>query len=189
MLQRYLALFSIHDCPAIATAPLSIPERITELYKEHNPSKLDTVTSLLTKYEGHEEELLATIKKKYGVAAAKSHDSDDEPPSVCPRDGQRWYVVRDAPWTADSTAHYDELNTLRLKELQKRARAAGIEEAEVEAACDNEDPTDDDDMSRKNLVTMLLDKEPDPFLEQAASGGGGVGVEKYLKEGSGPATK
>ena len=57
-----------------ATAPQSIPEQIAKFYEEHNPSKLDTVPVLLTKYEGHEEELLATIKEKYGVTAELGKD-------------------------------------------------------------------------------------------------------------------
>jgi hypothetical protein len=40
---------------------------IAQLYGEHNPEKVDTVPSLLAKYQGHEEELLVRIKEKYGI--------------------------------------------------------------------------------------------------------------------------
>lgn len=42
-------------------------ELIRELYKEHNPSKLDSVDGLLNKYVGQEQDLYLTICRKYSV--------------------------------------------------------------------------------------------------------------------------
>lgn len=40
---------------------------IRDLYKEHNPTKLDSVDQLLTKYSGQEQDLYLTICRKYSV--------------------------------------------------------------------------------------------------------------------------
>ena len=116
-------------------------------------------------------------------AAADVAEGEESP---CTREGQRWFIERDAPWTADSTAHYDELSTLRLKELQLRARNANVSAELIEHALDNDDPTNDDEQSRENLIALLMEAEPDPFLEESDES---APVHGFLKEGSGAATK
>lgn len=68
----------------ICAGDASIAEQITALYAEHNPSKLDAVPGLLSKYAGHEEELLATIQEKYSAK-----ESSPSPPTPAPRKSGR----------------------------------------------------------------------------------------------------
>ena len=56
------------------SATAAIRLEIERLYAKHNPSKLESVPALLTKYEGVEQELLYSIKQKYDVAEI---DMDD----------------------------------------------------------------------------------------------------------------
>lgn len=41
--------------------------KLTEFYKEHNPSKISSVTANLAKYEGKEDELFRKLYQKYGL--------------------------------------------------------------------------------------------------------------------------
>ena len=77
-------------------------ERLTAFYTKYEPSKVGSVATLLTKYKGKEENLLAAMVKKYGpeptpeeVAGGDDDDdddddeSDDEDPTVAPgKDGR-----------------------------------------------------------------------------------------------------
>ncbi len=38
-----------------------------EFYSQHNPSKIADIPDILSKYAGREAELLARLKKQYGV--------------------------------------------------------------------------------------------------------------------------
>ena len=43
-------------------------KQLTQIYEEHNPSKMAKTELLLIKYKGSEAALLAAVKDKYGVA-------------------------------------------------------------------------------------------------------------------------
>ncbi len=73
--------------PLYAGEAASIAERITALYAEHNPSKLDAVPGLMSKYAGHEEELLATVQEKY--SAKESSPSSAAPTSALKKSGRK----------------------------------------------------------------------------------------------------
>jgi len=55
-------------------------ERITNLYKKYDASKLSSVPSLLVKYKGNEEKLIRAMVTKYGPEPAPEEmdDGDDE---------------------------------------------------------------------------------------------------------------
>lgn len=42
-------------------------EEVTEFYRQHNPTKLSSVSDILDKYEGREEELLRKLYKQYNI--------------------------------------------------------------------------------------------------------------------------
>ncbi len=46
-----------------------IEAQIVALYQQHNPSKLSAIPGLMAKYAGAEEELLVTIREKYGLGS------------------------------------------------------------------------------------------------------------------------
>lgn len=56
-----------HSSSTSSTTALAIRSEIEKLYWKHNPAKLDSVPQLLVKYEGLEQELLDSIRKKYGA--------------------------------------------------------------------------------------------------------------------------
>lgn len=64
--------------PATTDVPPPLPsqdsknykEIITALYQKHNPEKLNDIPTLLEKYKGQEEEMIAKIKNKYEKNAA-----------------------------------------------------------------------------------------------------------------------
>lgn len=66
MLLLLLLSLSLIQTAGAATVA-EIGEQILQLYRVHNPAKVDAVPALLTKYQGAEEQLLATIREKYGV--------------------------------------------------------------------------------------------------------------------------
>lgn len=43
-------------------------EKVFAFYRKFNPTKLDSVPAILTKYSGREDELLDKLKKQYNVA-------------------------------------------------------------------------------------------------------------------------
>ena len=55
------------------------------LYAEHNPGKSDKVPALLSKYEGYEDDLLASIMEKYNVTEPPHHPP---PPPSLPNERQ-----------------------------------------------------------------------------------------------------
>jgi hypothetical protein len=52
----------------------AIRSEIERLYAKHNPGKLGSMPMLLKKYEGMEQELLDSIKQKYGVVEINMDD-------------------------------------------------------------------------------------------------------------------
>jgi hypothetical protein len=46
-----------------------IKQQIEQIYRQHNPEKLDTLPSLFGKYDGIEQELLEAVKEKYGIGS------------------------------------------------------------------------------------------------------------------------
>ena len=64
-----LALCGLHVWCTVSSSASSAEEieaQIVALYQQHNPAKLDAVPGLMAKYAGVEDELLATIREKYG---------------------------------------------------------------------------------------------------------------------------
>jgi density-regulated protein DRP1 len=61
-------------------APWTMEERLTAMYKEYMPEKLDSIPSLLVKYDGKEEKLFEALVKKYGPEPYDPYygDSDSE---------------------------------------------------------------------------------------------------------------
>ena len=59
---------------------MTIAEQILAVYSDKNPDMVPKVPKLLTKYAGHEEELLETIMEKYGVTEAPQHNPAPPPP-------------------------------------------------------------------------------------------------------------
>ena len=59
-------------------APLSLEERLTALYRKHNPEKLDTISEMAAKYSSSSKQakLLKKLKKKYGADAVNEMDAD-----------------------------------------------------------------------------------------------------------------
>lgn len=51
---------------------------LVDFYEAHNPDKLDQVDAILDKYEGREEELMKTLRDKYGVAEQGGEEDGDE---------------------------------------------------------------------------------------------------------------
>merc|ERR1719464_2009709 len=52
---------------------------LTEFYKKHNPSKIDSVADMLDKYAGREEKLYAKLKAKYyGTEEEKEMEPEEE---------------------------------------------------------------------------------------------------------------
>lgn len=60
--------------------PRTIKERLVAFYWKYEPSKVDTIDSLLTKYSGKEEQLFLALTKKYGEEPHDPYytDSDDD---------------------------------------------------------------------------------------------------------------
>ena len=52
-----------------------VKKAIEDIYRKKNPSKLDEIDSLMTKYRGKEAQLLDAIKKKYGQIASTKNSS------------------------------------------------------------------------------------------------------------------
>lgn len=50
-------------------ATADIREELIALYQKHNPSKLEDVDNILSKYAGKEEQLLKAVRDKYSTAA------------------------------------------------------------------------------------------------------------------------
>eukprot|EP01043_Picozoa_sp_COSAG02_P024891 COSAG02_NODE_1379_length_12986_cov_20.681928_2_plen_237_part_00 len=46
-----------------------IEQQIEQIYRQHNPEKLDTLPALFRKYDGIEQELLDAVKEKYGIGS------------------------------------------------------------------------------------------------------------------------
>jgi density-regulated protein DRP1 len=61
-------------------APWTMEERLTAMYKEYMPEKLEAIPSLLEKYAGKEEKLFEALVKKYGPEPYDPYygDSDSE---------------------------------------------------------------------------------------------------------------
>lgn len=53
--------------PPPSKAAVAAEKEVTEIYKEHNPSKLKDVPGLIAKYAGKEGKLLRKLKKKYKI--------------------------------------------------------------------------------------------------------------------------
>ena len=61
--------------PPAALAGPTYRARVETFYRTYNPAKIDDVTSLLSMYEGREEELIAGLVKKYGAEPALDNSS------------------------------------------------------------------------------------------------------------------
>ena len=48
----------------------SVADELRALYAEHNPAKISDIPRLLSKYRGHEEDLLHAVKQKYRCSPA-----------------------------------------------------------------------------------------------------------------------
>ena len=68
-------------------------DRLTRFYRNYDEAKVASVPTLLQKYKGKEEQLLAAMVKKYGpepepeddaADAAATDEEDDEHPRVAP---------------------------------------------------------------------------------------------------------
>jgi density-regulated protein DRP1 len=61
-------------------APWTMEERLTAMYKEYMPEKLEAIPNLLEKYAGKEEKLFEALVKKYGREPSDPYygDSDSE---------------------------------------------------------------------------------------------------------------
>lgn len=51
------------------TGIVRIKKQIEEIYRQHNPDKLDTLPALFEKYDGIEQELLDAVREKYGISS------------------------------------------------------------------------------------------------------------------------
>jgi len=56
------------------TSQHSSREIVINIYKKYNPSKLDSVDSLLKKYKGKESKLIAALRKKYRTIPSDDND-------------------------------------------------------------------------------------------------------------------
>lgn len=59
------------------TNSLSYRDTIVRIYQTHNPSKLDSVDSLLEKYAGKEKKLISALRRKYKLNTENSAISSD----------------------------------------------------------------------------------------------------------------
>ena len=60
-----------------------VRQKVEAFYKEHNPDKLSQVDSILFKYKGREEKLLADLAERYGTpGGSPSSNSPTPPPST-----------------------------------------------------------------------------------------------------------
>jgi len=66
----YMHLFAGNDDEDDEEEELTVEERLTAFYEHYMPEKLDSIPSILVKYEGKEEALFAALTKKYGPEPA-----------------------------------------------------------------------------------------------------------------------
>merc|ERR1712151_283836 len=85
-------------------------ELICEVYKEHNPAKLDDVDNLLTKYRGREELVYRGICDKYNVEPKLPSKKNDD------AEGPKSGVEKYKPLIAEI---YAEHNKEKLGELEE----------------------------------------------------------------------
>ena len=76
LLPRIAALLATLFLPCYTLGGVSPAEQITSIYRQHNPTKLDSVPKLLEKYAGHEDQLLDSVMEKYGLTAADLEGMD-----------------------------------------------------------------------------------------------------------------
>lgn len=78
---------------SVGTASIdNIRQRVVQFYKQHNPSKLDGVDSILEKFAGRERELLVKLHEKYGITVPADimfPDEADQFVVVVPRNHQK----------------------------------------------------------------------------------------------------
>jgi hypothetical protein len=64
---------SVPDVPAVAPTATStektVAQRVRDFYQIHNPSKLESVDSILKAYAGREAQLLEKLKKQYNASS------------------------------------------------------------------------------------------------------------------------
>ena len=56
-----------------------VRQKMEAIYKEHNPEKLGQVNSILFKYKGREEQLLADLEERYGTPGGSQSSTSPTP--------------------------------------------------------------------------------------------------------------
>lgn len=69
---------------------MTIAEQILAVYSEHNPTMVDKVPGLLTKYAGHEAELLESIMEKYDITEVPQHLDPSPPPPASKEEAKKF---------------------------------------------------------------------------------------------------
>jgi hypothetical protein len=74
--------------------------RLTAFYQEHNPSKLGSVDSMLARYQGREEVLLANLVSKYGPepSGVQNEEQKTSAPAEKIRKPQEKPATKSAKW-------------------------------------------------------------------------------------------
>ena len=114
-----------------AAPPPPFKQIIQEIYEKHNPSKLNSIDSLLTKYKGKERKLIAALRKKYAIASTSSSlptDFFDSKPK--------------------EKKDKDSSNTKEWEDFQ--AFAKSVSETEVKAPVEEKDTRDEEDRIEQN---------------------------------------
>lgn len=64
--------------PERPAAPWTVEERLIAFYQKYVPEKIDSIPSLLEKYEGKEEKLFEALVKKYGEEPEDPYDAFED---------------------------------------------------------------------------------------------------------------
>jgi hypothetical protein len=120
--------------PATA-APPPLPSRdsknykeiITAFYQKHNPAKLEEIPTLLEKYKGKEEEMIAKLKKKYekpaATAAPPPQKDNNLKGGYKSYKGRKKYMKRNTKkYVKKDTKKYVKKNKRTLKKYIKKSR-------------------------------------------------------------------
>ena len=115
--------------------PPSFKQIIQDIYEKHNPSKLNSIDSLLTKYKGKERKLIAALRKKYAIA------SSPPPSSSLPTD---FFDSKPKETKKDK----DSTNTKEWEDFQ--AFAKSVSETTVKAPIEVNDTREEEDRIEQN---------------------------------------
>ena len=115
-----------------AAPPPPFKQIIQEIYEKHNPSKLNSIDSLLTKYKGKERKLIAALRKKYAIASPSSSSLPTDFFDAKPKEKK----------------DKDSSNSKEWEDFQ--AFAKSVSETEVKAPVEEKDTREEEDRIEQN---------------------------------------